>query len=471
MFDDILELEQPDGVKVVAYVDDLAIVVIDEIVTFVKEKTNTSIVNIRRWLTKKDLELAEEKTEVVLITGKRNLPPVTIRVGEREVTPGKALKYLGIWIDAKMMYKEHIHRIEEKAGKTVNALSKLMANVQGPKASKRKVLASVINSILLYAAPVWGRTSDNGNPPIEGLAQERTDVYRGVERREVKERLWRWWQRKWEETSKGRWTRKLIPQLRTWVEREHGEVGYHVTQVLTNHGCFREYLYDIGKIDNRECLYCGEIDDAAHTVFHCKRWKEERKIMEEEVGRQLTPENLVSEMSESEKKYKAAERGIIAIISTKEREEREIEGEGERPNPLIAKRKGGCRPEEKRKQFRNFQNTDFRGTTCLVSESASYAPEKSDGSAILKMYPGSCAGIRSSSDVLGQVNYHPPNRGLRPDIVLLNKGQRRGIIIDIAVPLTHNIQKTEREKIAKLEKVAMEIGEGGDILLVISTEG
>ncbi|KAJ8953483.1 hypothetical protein NQ318_023604 [Aromia moschata] len=126
---------------------------------------------------------------------------------------------------------------------------------------------------------------------------------------------------------------KLIPQLGTWVEREHGEVGYHVTQVLTNHGCFREYLYDIGKIDNRECLYCGEIDDAAHTVFHCKRWKEERKIMEEEVGRRLTPENLVSEMLESERKYKAVERGIIAIISTKEREEREIEEEEERLNP------------------------------------------------------------------------------------------------------------------------------------------
>ncbi|MBZ5796461.1 hypothetical protein K8353_40995, partial [Burkholderia contaminans] len=45
----------------------------------------------------------------------------------------------------------------------------------------------------------------------------------------------------------------------------------------------------------------------------------------------------------------------------------------------------------------------------------------------------------------------------RPDIVLINKQQRRGIIIDIAVPLTHNIQKTEREKITKYENLAIEL--------------
>ncbi|KAJ8952586.1 hypothetical protein NQ318_004133, partial [Aromia moschata] len=65
----------------------------------------------------------------------------------------------------------------------------------------------------------------------------------------------------------------------------------------------------------------------------------------------------------------------------------------------------------------------------------------------------------------------------RPDIVLINKEQRRGIIIDIAVPLTHNIQKTEREKIAKYENLSIELKRLWKLekvetyALVISSEG
>ncbi|KAJ8961147.1 hypothetical protein NQ318_008827 [Aromia moschata] len=65
----------------------------------------------------------------------------------------------------------------------------------------------------------------------------------------------------------------------------------------------------------------------------------------------------------------------------------------------------------------------------------------------------------------------------RPDIVLINKEQRRGIIIDIAVPLTHNIQKTEREKIAKYENLSIErkclwkLEKVETYALVISAEG
>ncbi|KAJ8940977.1 hypothetical protein NQ318_011709 [Aromia moschata] len=41
----------------------------------------------------------------------------------------------------------------------------------------------------------------------------------------------------------------------------------------------------------------------------------------------------------------------------------------------------------------------------------------------------------------------------RPDIVLIHKEERKGIIINIAVPLTDNIERIEREKIAKYENL------------------
>jgi hypothetical protein len=54
-----------------------------------------------------------------------------------------------------MTGKVHLEMTIVKAGKIASAISRLMPNVGGPKASSRKIMASVVNSIVLYAAPVW----------------------------------------------------------------------------------------------------------------------------------------------------------------------------------------------------------------------------------------------------------------------------------------------------------------------------
>lgn len=45
----------------------------------------------------------------------------------------------------------------------------------------------------------------------------------------------------------------------------------------------------------------------------------------------------------------------------------------------------------------------------------------------------------------------------RPDILLIDKAKKTGLIIDIAVPLTHNLAKTENEKITKYLDLAVEL--------------
>lgn len=126
----------------------------------------------------------------------------------------------------------------------------------------------------------------------------------------------------WDNTRKGRWTRRLIPDIRRWTERGHGEVGYHLTQALTGHGCFVEYLYDIGKKESRECVYCGENDDAEHTVFYCNRWDDVR--VHEVGGTHLSPDNMIELMLQSEVNWRLIEESINHIMKTKEADEREL---------------------------------------------------------------------------------------------------------------------------------------------------
>lgn len=65
------------------------------------------------------------------------------------------IRYLGVELSAKLGFKDHINIIRTKPTKTTTALARLMPNVAGPTVIKRKLLASVVNSQLLYAAPVW----------------------------------------------------------------------------------------------------------------------------------------------------------------------------------------------------------------------------------------------------------------------------------------------------------------------------
>ena len=83
--------------------------------------------------------------------------------------------------------------------------------------------------------------------PIEILAVERKELYEQrtnilEEQEELKimrlDSLQRW-QEKCDASEKERWTHGLIPQVENWVNRKHGEVNYCLTQMLSNHGCFR----------------------------------------------------------------------------------------------------------------------------------------------------------------------------------------------------------------------------------------
>ena len=63
--------------------------------------------------------------------------------------------YLGVQLDRRFSFGEHLQIATAKAIKCGPALSRLMPNVGGPREAKRRLVASVVNSKLLYAALIW----------------------------------------------------------------------------------------------------------------------------------------------------------------------------------------------------------------------------------------------------------------------------------------------------------------------------
>ena len=67
MYDGILRLKNPKGTTIVGYADDIAIVVAAKKLHEMEATCASMILSIRTWLQKAGLELAEHKTEAVLI--------------------------------------------------------------------------------------------------------------------------------------------------------------------------------------------------------------------------------------------------------------------------------------------------------------------------------------------------------------------------------------------------------------------
>ena len=67
----------------------------------------------------------------------------------------KQLLYLGVELDNRLSFRPHIHKMMKKGIHTGANLSLIMPNVGGPKEKKQRLLASVVHSRMLYAAPIW----------------------------------------------------------------------------------------------------------------------------------------------------------------------------------------------------------------------------------------------------------------------------------------------------------------------------
>jgi hypothetical protein len=93
------------------------------------------------------------------------------------------------------------------------------------------------------------------------------------------------WQARWDKSKNGRWTHTLLPSVSRWMRRPDFPLTYHMTQALTGHGYFRQYLNRMNRSPDASCCYCGFAEDTAeHTIFDCPQWSELRNPMRCFVG-------------------------------------------------------------------------------------------------------------------------------------------------------------------------------------------
>ena len=154
--------------RALAFTDDLLISVKAATVAEVENFTNMEMSKITKWSKENKLHFNDQKSKVMLISRRRKeRKSIDIYLNNNHLEQVDKIKYLGIIIDSKFKFNEHIKYITERCTKLINALSKSARINWGLKhEALQTIYNSTILSQLLYAAPVW----------IESLGKQQSQI-------------------------------------------------------------------------------------------------------------------------------------------------------------------------------------------------------------------------------------------------------------------------------------------------------
>lgn len=268
----------------------------------------------------------------------------TVRVGDTYIQAGNTLKYLGIIFDSRLCFGDHFRYVAAKASRVASALGMLMSNLRGPSEVRRSLYANTVMSVIMYGAPLWW----DATAPVTASARRRLapvvrvqrfialrviSAYRSVSVeaatllarippvyllagfyartytrvRELKRsedwspqaekeirvmeklllhRQWRIHIASGTNHFSLRVRAAVLPIFNEWIDhpRKWG-MNFHLTQILTGHGCFGDYLHRIGREASSACFHCGDaLDTAQHTLEDCSAWLVERSDLRQVIG-------------------------------------------------------------------------------------------------------------------------------------------------------------------------------------------
>ena len=108
-------MDLPAGTTIVGFADDLLVVCAADGVRIPELRINESLWWVNRWLDARGLEMTLEKTEALLVTEKRSFSPPQILLRRLEVQWSRTLKYLGMQLDRRLSFGEHLKIASAKA--------------------------------------------------------------------------------------------------------------------------------------------------------------------------------------------------------------------------------------------------------------------------------------------------------------------------------------------------------------------
>jgi Reverse transcriptase (RNA-dependent DNA polymerase)/Endonuclease-reverse transcriptase len=113
------------------------------------------------WAKRHGAIFAPDKYQLMHFTRKRRHPSEdlasTVRIdGHPAELEKTAMRVLGIWVDPKLQWKEHVQKATSKGNAAYSALSRITASTWGPSMQRsRLIYSAVVRPTMLYGSQVW----------------------------------------------------------------------------------------------------------------------------------------------------------------------------------------------------------------------------------------------------------------------------------------------------------------------------
>lgn len=130
-----------------------------------------------------------------------------------------------------------------------------------------------------------------GLKPIDLIVKERNeifllkkgDIYGRERERSIKDESYVEWLSRWNESTAGRDTYKIFPDVLecckcNWIRPDH-----KLTQVLTGHGNFCANIKEFNLVNDKRCNNCLVPETVEHVMFECTRFNAGRRQTERRV--------------------------------------------------------------------------------------------------------------------------------------------------------------------------------------------
>ena len=142
----------------VFFADDANIIITADNYIELSEKVNTVLTLIETWVKNNGLKLNIEKTKYMIFTNKTK-QQISISLYGEPIKESSCERFLGVMIDSRLTWSQHINLLSTKVSRNAGILYKLKSFV--PDSVLKMLYNSFIQSHMNYCSSVWGLGSKN----------------------------------------------------------------------------------------------------------------------------------------------------------------------------------------------------------------------------------------------------------------------------------------------------------------------
>ena len=144
--------------KYIFFADDANLIITATTYEELNRNVNTVLTTVQQWVSDNGLKLNKSKTKYMIFTN-RTKEDINISIAGVRIKQSEQERFLGVIIDSKLNWTQHIKHLTTKVSRNAGILYKLKGLV--PNSALKMIYNSFVQSHLHYCSTVWGLQSKN----------------------------------------------------------------------------------------------------------------------------------------------------------------------------------------------------------------------------------------------------------------------------------------------------------------------